>query len=82
MEDFVALIRQMPPETRKQQIPMMTMMLRMSEIKFDIQNTEDKEKQLESVKEFYEILIPYYNSMESLISQLREAKENIESLLH
>jgi transcriptional regulator with XRE-family HTH domain len=81
IDDLIALMRRLPPEMRKQQLPMMSMMLRMSEIKNTMQNTEDKEKQLESVKEFYDMFLPYYNAMESMLLQLREAKEGIESLL-
>jgi hypothetical protein len=68
-------------ESRKQQIPFMTMYLRMSEIKFEMENTEDEEEHLESAKEFYELLIPYLNSMETIVNQLREAKNKIESIL-
>lgn len=81
VQDIISLIRKMPPESRKQQLPIMVMMLRMNEINYEMQNSEDKEKQADAVKEFYEIFLPYYNAMESLINQLREAKENIESLL-
>lgn len=63
------------------QLPMMTMFLRMLEIQNEMQNTEDKEKQMEAVKEFYKIFLPNYDSMESMTDQLREAKINIESLL-
>ncbi len=79
--DIIALMRRLPPETRKQQLPMMTMFLRMAEIQNEMQNTDDKEKQMEAVKEFYELFLPYYDSMESMMEQLREAKNNIESLL-
>lgn len=81
IEDIVALMRRLPPESRKQQLPMMTMYLRMVEITYEMQTTQDKEKQLNAVKEFYELFVPYYESMESMLSQLREAKNNIESLL-
>jgi transcriptional regulator with XRE-family HTH domain len=81
IEDIIALMRRLPPETRKQQLPMITMFLRMAEINHEMQNTTDKEKQLEAVKEFYELFLPYYDSMESMMNQLREAKINIESLL-
>lgn len=46
-----------------------------------MQNTSDSEKQAEAIRDFYEIFLPYYESMESMIGQLREAKHNIESLL-
>jgi transcriptional regulator with XRE-family HTH domain len=82
IEDIIALMRKLPPESRKQQLPMMTMFLRMVEIQNEMQNTDDKEKQMEAVKEFYEIFLPYYDSMESMMDQLREAKKNIESLLN
>ena len=59
----------------------MTMMLRITQKNCEMQNTEDKEKQLEAVQEFNELLLPFYASMESLLSQLREAKQNIESLI-
>ena len=81
IEDVIALMRRLPPETRKQQLPLMTMFLRMAQINYEMQNTSDSEKQAEAVKEFYEIFLPYYETMESMISQLREAKKNIESLL-
>jgi hypothetical protein len=47
----------------------------------EMQNTSDSEKQAEAIRDFYEIFLPYYESMESMIGQLREAKHNIESLL-
>jgi len=81
IEDVIALMRRLPPETRKQQLPLMTMFLRMAQINYEMQNTSDIEKQAEAIKEFYEIFLPYYESMESLINQLRDAKKNIESLL-
>lgn len=81
IEDMVALLRRLPPDTRKQQLPLMTMFLRMAEINHEMQNTTNKEKQLEAVKEFYDLFLPYYNSMESMMTQLREAKINIESLM-
>lgn len=82
VEDVIALMRRLPPDTRKQQLPLMTMFLRMAQINYEMQNTSDREKQAEAIKEFYEIFLPYYESMESMISQLREAKKNIESLLN
>jgi transcriptional regulator with XRE-family HTH domain len=81
IEDLIAIMRRLPPEMRKQQLPMMTMMLRMAEINFNMQNTEDKEKQVEAAKEFYDLFLPYYNSMKSMVDQLKEAKDNLESLL-
>lgn len=81
IEDIIALMRRLPPETRKQQLPMMMMFLRMAEINNEMQNTDDKEKQMEAVQEFYELFVPYYDSMESMMGQLRDAKKNIESLL-
>lgn len=80
--DVIHLMRRLPPEARKQQLPLMAMFLRMAEINIEMQNTSDPEKQAEAIKEFYEIFLPYYESMESIISQLREAKKNIESLLN
>ncbi len=56
VQDIIALMRKLSPEMRKQQLPLMTMMLRMTEINHNMQNTEDKEKQIEAVKEFYELL--------------------------
>lgn len=81
IQDVIAIMRRLPPETRKQQLPLMTMFLRMAEINNEMQDTTDKEKQIDAVKEFYELFLPYYNSMESMMNQLRDAKENIESLL-
>jgi transcriptional regulator with XRE-family HTH domain len=81
IQDIIAIIRNLPPDMRKQQLPMMTMMLRMAEINANMQNTDDKEKQLEAVKEFYESFLPYYNMMDNMMGQLKEAKYNIESLL-
>lgn len=81
IEDIIALMRRLPSETRKQQLPMMMMFLRMVEINYEMQNTDDKEKQMEAAQEFYELLVPYYNSMESMMNQLWEAQENIESLV-
>jgi hypothetical protein len=74
-------MRKLPPEARKQQLPLMTMFLRMAQINVEMQDPMDWEKQMEVVKEFYELFLPYYNSMESIMSQLTEAKNNIESLL-
>jgi transcriptional regulator with XRE-family HTH domain len=82
IEDIIALIRRLPPEMRKQQLPLMTMMLRMAEINFNMQNTDDKDKQVEAAKEFYDLFLPYYQSMNNMVSQLKEAKDNLESLLH
>jgi transcriptional regulator with XRE-family HTH domain len=81
VQDLIALMRKLPPEMRKQQLPLMMMMLRMAEINYEMQQTEDREKQLEAVKEFYELFLPYYNSMEITVQQLREAKNSMESLL-
>jgi len=81
VEDVIALMRKLPPETRKQQLPLMTMFLRMAQIKVEMQDTADEEKQMEAVKEFYEIFLPYYNSMDSMMKQLTEAKKNIEIIL-
>jgi hypothetical protein len=53
----------------------------MAEIQNEMRNTEDKDKQMEVVNEFYEIFLPYYDSMELMMDQLREAKKNIEKLL-
>jgi hypothetical protein len=46
-----------------------------------MQDVSDEEKQIEAIKEFYELFLPYYNSMESLMSQLKDAKKNIESIM-
>jgi transcriptional regulator with XRE-family HTH domain len=81
IQDIVALMRRTPPELRKQQLPTMMMMLRMAEINHDMQNTEDQEKQIEAVKEFYELFLPYYESMKAMMEQLTLAKNNIETLL-
>lgn len=80
-EDIISLMRRLTPEDRKKQLPVMVMMLRMMEIQHKMNNTEDKGKQLESVKEFYALLVPYYESLETTVQQLRIAKENLESLL-
>lgn len=81
IEDVIAMMRQMPPELRKQQLPTMTMILRMAEINYQIRNNDNQENQIESLREFYDIFVPYYETMESLIDQLRTAKANLESLL-
>jgi len=81
IEDIIAMIRRLPPEMRKTQLPTMAMMLRMTEINFQMQNTEDPEKQIRAVKEFYDLFLPYYDSMELMLEQLRNAKRNIESLI-
>lgn len=81
VEDIIAIMRQLPPETRKQQLPLMTMFLRMTQINVEMQDSTDEEKQLEAVKEFYELFVPYYESMEKMVSQLKEAKDSIESLI-
>jgi len=57
------------------------MFLQMAEINYKMQKTGDKEEQLKAVKDFYELFLPYYDQMESMLVQLREAKKNIESLL-
>ena len=82
IEDLIALMRKLPPEMRRQQLPIMVMMLRMAEINANMQNTEDKEKQIEAGKEFYELFLPYYNMMDTLMGQLKEAKINLESILN
>lgn len=81
VQDIIVLIRKLPPELKKQQLPLITMMLRMNEINYEMQNTEDKVLQSKAVKEFYEMFLPYYNSMETMVEQLRDAKSNIESLI-
>jgi transcriptional regulator with XRE-family HTH domain len=81
VEDVIAIMRKLPPETRKQQLPLMTMFLRMAQINVEMQDVSDEEKQIEAIKEFYELFLPYYNSMESLMSQLKDAKKNIESIM-
>lgn len=81
IQDIIAMMRRLSPEERKQQLPVMTMMLTMIEIQHNMQNTEDKDKQLESIKEFYSLLVPYYETLESTVNQLRIAKENLESII-
>ena len=78
VQDIISLIRKMPPELRKHELPIMTMMIRMNEINYETQNSQDKIKQSDAVKEFYELFLPYYNSMESLFTQLKEAKGHID----
>lgn len=74
-------MRRLPPEARQVQLPTISMILQMAEINYKMQKTEDKEEQLKAVKDFYELFLPYYDSMESMLDQLREAKNDIESLL-
>ncbi|GAP20436.1 hypothetical protein ADM99_00260 [Leptolinea tardivitalis] len=79
--DIISIIRRLPPEMRKQQLPIITMMLRMSEITSNMQSSDDPEKQKEAVGEFYELFLPYYQTMDAMMVQLKEAKSNLESLL-
>jgi transcriptional regulator with XRE-family HTH domain len=81
IEDLIALMRRLPPEMRKQQIPIMSMMLRMAEINYNMQNTDDPLKQLEAAKEFYDSFLPYYTMMDNMMGQLKEAKQNLESII-
>ncbi len=81
IDDIIAVLRRLPPETRKLQLPTISMFLQMAEINYKMQKTEDKEEQLKAVKDFYELFLPYYDQMESMLDQLRDAKKNIESLI-
>jgi len=81
IEDVIALMRRLPSDTRKQQLPLITMFLRMAEINLEMQNNEDVDKQREAIKEFYELFIPYYDSMKTMLNQLTLAKEKNESIL-
>jgi transcriptional regulator with XRE-family HTH domain len=80
-QDLIALMRRLPPDMRKQQLPLMTMMLKMAEINYKMQVTEEKEKQDEAFQEFYEIFLPYYNMMDATMEQLKEAKGNLDTLM-
>jgi transcriptional regulator with XRE-family HTH domain len=79
--DIISIIRRLPQDMRKQQLPIITMMLRMSEITSNMQSSDDPEKQSEAVSEFYELFLPYYQTMDAMMDQLKEAKKNLESIL-
>jgi transcriptional regulator with XRE-family HTH domain len=82
IQDIIAIIRQMPPELRNQQLPVMTMMLKMAEIAHRMQETDDQNEQKKAVQEYYQLFVPYYEMWENMMNQLREAKSNIESILN
>ncbi len=79
--DISAVIRRLPPDLRKQQLPMLMMMLRMFEINANMQSSDDPQKQIEAVSEFYENFLTFYHTMDSMMDQLKEAKYNLESVL-
>ena len=81
IQDIISLIRRMPPESRKEQLPMMTTMLSMFEIGKKVQEEIDDQKRMELAKEFYSLLLGYSSSMNKLMTQLMEVKENLESVL-
>ena len=81
IEDIIAIIRRLPPERRKEQIPWMTMYLHMNEIDYEMRNSEDDEQQIEKAKEFYELFIPFFNTMEAMLDKLRDVKQKLESVL-
>lgn len=79
--DISAVIRRLQPDLRKQQLPMLMMMLRMFEINANMQSSDEPQKQIEAVSEFYENFLPFYQTMDSMMDQLKEAKKNLESIL-
>jgi transcriptional regulator with XRE-family HTH domain len=81
IQDIIGLIRRMPPEARKQQLPMIAMMLQMLDIGQEVKETEDEAQQLELAKEFYNLFLPYSTMMNKWIAQMNEIRLNLESLL-
>lgn len=57
------------------------MYLRMAEINYEMQNSEDDEQQMEKAKEFFKLFIPFFNSMEAMLDKLRDVKQKLESVL-
>jgi len=81
IEDINELIRRLPPKTRKQQLPLMMMMLRMFEIGEELSASESENEQEKLAKEFYDLFVLYYISISKMLSQLQEIKLNLESAL-
>jgi hypothetical protein len=54
----------------------------MNQTSYEMQHIEDKEKQKEKAKEFYENFIPFFNTLESMIDKLRDVKQKLESVLY
>lgn len=50
------------------------MYLRMTEINYEMQNSEDDEQRMGTVKEFFELFIPFFNTMEAILNKLRDVK--------
>ncbi len=81
IEDIIAMIRKLPPEMRKTQLPTVSIMLKMAEINVAMQSTGEPELQLQKAKEFYETFVMYYDNLSKLMNQMKEAKEKLESVL-
>jgi transcriptional regulator with XRE-family HTH domain len=81
VEDIIALIRRMPMEPRKEQLSVMITMLSMFEIGNKAQAEINEEKRIALAKNFYDLLVDYFSSMDKLTEQLSKVRISIEKSL-
>lgn len=81
IENIIAIVRKLPSESRKEQLPWLTTYLSMTQINYEMQSIKDEEKLMEKAKEFHENFIPFFNTLESMVDKLRDAKEKLETVL-
>lgn len=81
IQDLIAIVRKMPPDTRDQQLGAIKMFLQMQDIGNSLDSDTSEDEQLELAQRFYSILVPFSIQMNQWNSQLNELRKNFEDLL-
>jgi transcriptional regulator with XRE-family HTH domain len=81
VQNLITIIRKMTPEARKEQLPVIQIMLQMQEIGKALELTENQSEQLKLAETFYTLLVPFSVTMNKINDQVKEIKGFLEELL-
>jgi len=82
IQDLIAIVRKMPPESRPEQFGAINMFLQMQDIGNSLDSDASEDDQLELAQRFYSILVPFSMQMNQWNTKINELKMNFEDLLN
>ncbi len=81
IQEVISIIRKMSPESRKNHLTNITMILKMFKIGDNINSISDENELLDLAKNFYNLFLPFSVAMNKLISDMQNIRKYLDSLL-
>ena len=81
VQDLIAIIRKMPKDIRKEILPNIKIMLQMQEIGDRAQKTSNEQELKVLAQEFFNLLIPYVDSINKLSERSKQIQNEFSELL-